>query len=137
MYNIGFSFRFWILPATMTYFETRERYLYRYDKILDNTSLKISKTHSEGNLIQIMQIVIAKQSYSPIISYFQVIYWRALLQSAIWCLGKKLKFKLLRDLLQILLVTISELINFYSPWNHQKTYGFLMISGGTEVNQFA
>ena len=62
MYNIGFSFRFWILPATTTYFETRERYLYRYDKILDNTSLKISKTHSEGNLIQIMQIVIAKQS---------------------------------------------------------------------------
>ena len=28
-------------------------------------------------------------------------------------------------------------MNFYSPWNHQKTYGFLMISGGTEVNQFA
>ena len=25
---------------------------------------------------------------------------------------------------------LSKLINFYSPWNHQKTYGFLMISGG-------
>ena len=28
-------------------------------------------------------------------------------------------------------------INFYSPWNHQKTYGFLMISGEREVNLFA
>ena len=27
-------------------------------------------------------------------------------------------------------------MNFYSPWNHQKTCGFLMISWGTEVNQF-
>ena len=25
---------------------------------------------------------------------------------------------------------LSELFNFYSPWNHQKTYGFLMIPGG-------
>ena len=29
---------------------------------------------------------------------------------------------------------LSELINFYSPWNHQKTDGFMMISGGIEVN---
>ena len=28
------------------------------------------------------------------------------------------------------LLTSSELINFYFPWNYQKTYGFLMISGG-------
>ena len=28
----------------------------------------------------------------------------------------------------------SELINFYSPWKHQKTLGFLMISGGIEDN---
>ena len=28
-------------------------------------------------------------------------------------------------------------INFYTPCNFQKTYGFLMISGGTEVNLFA
>ena len=32
-------------------------------------------------------------------------------------------------------VNLSELINFYSPWNHQKTVGFLMISGGIKVNQ--
>ena len=41
------------------------------------------------------------------------------------------------DRLQISLLMLSEfmrLINFYSPWNHQKTYGFLMISGGIEVN---
>ena len=25
-------------------------------------------------------------------------------------------------------------INFYSPWNYQQTYGFLMISGGIEVS---
>ena len=25
-------------------------------------------------------------------------------------------------------------INYYFPWNHQKTYGILMISGGLEVN---
>ena len=30
-----------------------------------------------------------------------------------------------------------ELTNFYSPWNHQKTHSFVMISGELEVNQFA
>ena len=29
---------------------------------------------------------------------------------------------------------LSELINIYSPLNHQKTYSFFMISGGIEVN---
>ena len=29
---------------------------------------------------------------------------------------------------------LSELINFYSPWNHEKTVDFLMILGGIEVN---
>ena len=29
---------------------------------------------------------------------------------------------------------LSKLINLYSPWNYQKTYCFLMISGGKEVN---
>ena len=28
---------------------------------------------------------------------------------------------------------LSELINVYSTWNFQKTYGFLMISGRIEV----
>ena len=32
---------------------------------------------------------------------------------------------------------LSELINFYSPWNYQKTIGFMMISGGIEVTWFA
>lgn len=27
-----------------------------------------------------------------------------------------------------------ESINFYSPWNHEKTYGFLTILGGIELN---
>ena len=27
-----------------------------------------------------------------------------------------------------------KLINFHSPYNHQKTLGFLMVSGGIEVN---
>ena len=31
---------------------------------------------------------------------------------------------------------MSELINFYSPWNHQKTIGFLKNSGGIKVNSF-
>ena len=29
---------------------------------------------------------------------------------------------------------IEGLLNFYSPWNHQKTGRFLMISGGIEIN---
>ena len=28
---------------------------------------------------------------------------------------------------------LSESINYYFPWNHQKIYGFLVISGGIEV----
>ena len=32
---------------------------------------------------------------------------------------------------------LKKLINFYSPWDHQKTIGFLMIPGGKEVNRFA
>ena len=37
---------------------------------------------------------------------------------------------------QISLVILSELkqINFYFPWNHQNTNGFLIISGGIKVN---
>ena len=31
------------------------------------------------------------------------------------------------------LANLSKLINFYFPWNQQKTMGFLMISGGIEV----
>ena len=31
---------------------------------------------------------------------------------------------------------LSKLINLYSPGRHQKTIGFLMISGGVEVNFF-
>ena len=41
-----------------------------------------------------------------------------------------------RDRLQILhliLANLNELTNYYSPWNHQKTYGFVVISGGVEV----
>ena len=43
----------------------------------------------------------------------------------------------IRNCLQSLLLILSELsqfINFIPPWNHQRTYGFLMISGGIEVN---
>ena len=29
---------------------------------------------------------------------------------------------------------LGELINFYYPWNHQKTISFLMILGGIDVN---
>ena len=46
---------------------------------------------------------------------------------------------LLRDSRQILHLILGEfkgINDLYSPWNHQKTYGFLMISGGIEVNQF-
>ena len=42
----------------------------------------------------------------------------------------------LSDRLRIIM-SLSELINFYFPWNHQKTYGFLMILGGMGFNQFA
>ena len=41
---------------------------------------------------------------------------------------------LVKERLQISHLILGELINFYSPWNHQKTYGFLMISGKIEVN---
>ena len=30
-----------------------------------------------------------------------------------------------------------ELIHLYFPWNHQKTYGFLIILGEIEVKHFA
>ena len=52
----------------------------------------------------------------------------------------KFNLKRFRDRRQILLLTSSEfkqLNNSYSPWNYQKAIGFLMISGGTEVNKFA
>ena len=44
----------------------------------------------------------------------------------------------IRDRSQILLLTIIkfELINFYPPWNSQKTYGILMISEEIGVNLF-
>ena len=44
-----------------------------------------------------------------------------------------MNFLLIKDCLQIsplILIEFSELISFYSPWNYQKTVGFLMISGG-------
>ena len=44
-----------------------------------------------------------------------------------------------KDYIQILLLILSEArINFFTaPWNHQKIYGFVMISGGIEVNYFS
>ena len=43
-----------------------------------------------------------------------------------------------RDRLQISLLLLSafKCTNFNSPWNQQKSYGFLMISGGIEVDWF-
>ena len=41
---------------------------------------------------------------------------------------------LLKDCCQISFLILNELINFYFPWNQQKTYGFLIILGGLEVN---
>ena len=38
------------------------------------------------------------------------------------------------DLLKFTKANLRELINFYSPWAHQKANGFLMISGGTKIN---
>ena len=32
---------------------------------------------------------------------------------------------------------LGKLINFYSPWNHQKTIGVFMTSWGNEVSEFA
>ena len=41
--------------------------------------------------------------------------------------------------MQLLLIILnySELTNFNSPRKHQKIIGFLITSGGTEVNQIA
>ena len=36
-----------------------------------------------------------------------------------------------------LLGNLSEKVNFCSPWKHQKTIDFLMVSGGIEVDKFA
>ena len=41
-----------------------------------------------------------------------------------------------RDGPQILLLILGELMHFYYPWNLQKIYSFLIISGGTEVHWF-
>ena len=41
---------------------------------------------------------------------------------------------LLRNRRQILLLILSELVNLHSTWNNQKSYDFLMISGGIEVS---
>ena len=40
------------------------------------------------------------------------------------------------DRLQISLLILKEFkqINFCSPWNHQNYMGFLMLSGGIEIN---
>ena len=52
------------------------------------------------------------------------------------CIYKEKEFK--EPSLNLILV-LSEFkqINFNSPWNHQKIYGFLMIPGGIDVNKFA
>ena len=42
----------------------------------------------------------------------------------------------LKDCCQTLLLILSklsELNNFYFPWNHQKAYNFLIVSGGIEL----
>ena len=41
--------------------------------------------------------------------------------------------KFATDCWQILLLTLSKLYNFYSPWDNSKTLGFLMKLGGIEV----
>ena len=46
-------------------------------------------------------------------------------------IGKAIK---VRNSLPISLLILSKLINFYSPWNDQKTYGFLMVSSVLELN---
>ena len=43
----------------------------------------------------------------------------------------------IRDNFVFSLLIVSELTDFYYLWYYQKTYGFLMISGGIEVNKFA
>ena len=45
-------------------------------------------------------------------------------------------WSLFKDRLQILLLIVSKfkLINFYSTWDHHKTVGFRITSGGIEVN---
>ena len=61
-----------------------------------------------------------------IVDFEQVnVYWAATV--VLELLGEVFNVK---DYLQILLLQLSELINFFYPWNHQKTIGFLIISGG-------
>ena len=54
------------------------------------------------------------------------------------CKTQKYVSGTLRNRLQILLFSSfkSKSINLYSPWNDKKSYDFLMIPGGIEVNQF-
>ena len=64
--------------------------------------------------------------------------WKTLLTflSCSFAIPWKVLWKSFRDLLQILLLHqahLSKLINFYSPWNHQKIHGFLMISAGYKL----
>ena len=40
-----------------------------------------------------------------------------------------------QKMLQKTLTHVMPLISFYTPWKRQKTYGFMMISGGVERDQ--
>ena len=59
-----------------------------------------------------------------------------------WFSHEIIKLDMIRDCPQILLLILSKfigrsgLMNFYSPWNHKKTYDF-MISARRAVDQFA
>ena len=53
------------------------------------------------------------------------------------CLNRICKKRYVRDRHQMSLLMLSELNNFYFPKNHQQLYGFLLISGGIKVNQWA
>ena len=73
---------------------------------------------------------------------YTIIYMNTnILQDFHICIGVPLSrvlfhHKALRDCRQISILILSELSKlreFYSPWSHLKTIGFLMISGGIEV----
>ena len=60
------------------------------------------------------------------------IIWKNSFQSVFISIVKTvagINFKLLKIFTDVTDSETRHLINFYSPWNHQKTVGFLMISG--------
>ena len=58
------------------------------------------------------------------------IKWKAVHISAIWCHWYYVQEFQIKSKLKVHLTHFQHMFDFYTPWKHQKTSGFLMFSGG-------